>query len=400
MALLFCDSFNHYLNQSDDRMSDKYLVGGSMQQIRVAGRYDTDLTDWAAGLMNTAFGRLTYYYQFAATGTIFFAADIKTTHGTGGTFNTDSDFISCAGYDSTSSTWKEQLKVTVRADGALEIWRSTGWNLTGTLLGSTPAGTLVQDEWVRLTLKFGTSSGIWLYVDGVEVLDLNAESTTVAGSGVSGISRIGPCWQHFGNNAMVFDNLAGWDTTGSILNGLAGDLIVQANYVDATVAADVTAGAFTANTGSNLAAMLDEAPPAVSYHDRDTTYISASADAALVCKFSRFFPAGDIMGVALNIGTKASGPVDVGAIVRGLSDYDHPTAQSLVSSSNYRFVQFVYDVDPEDGAQWQPNDFVNQRWQFGARLNFGTGSARITQMVVETVQTILGMTADYSGFCS
>lgn len=403
MALLGCDSFDHYLNNSDNRMSDKYIVTGGVQQLRLAGRYDDDGTDFSAALMNTAFGRVTYHYPLDGAGSfVFFAFDCCTTRGTGGAFAGNSDFVSIAGYDSVGGTWKEQIKVAVLADGHLEIWRSTGDNFTGTLLASTDPDTLEQDVWKRVTVKFGLSTGIWLYVDGVELVALPFQTLTVPASNVSSMGRVGFCWQSFGFEAIRLDNMVLWDsqtTGGALLYGLQGNLHVKANYVDAAVEPD-TVGTWTPNTGTSLAAVVDERPLVdAGYHDRDVTYVSVSADAEIVYKFLRFFPSGDIMGVVLNIGAKASASVTLQSIVRGAVDAVFPVPKSLIASGEYFFSQFPYDVDPENSEQWQQSDFVDQRWRFGALVNFGTGTLRITQIVVEMVHDRAnGATADYRIF--
>lgn len=397
MALRFCDSVDHYLNQSA-QFTQKYICTGPLQQFRVAGRYDQDGTDWAAFFMNTGFGRFRGYLPVAITGETFFSFDVATSRGTGGAFAGNSDFVSLAGYDGGTATWKEQIKLAVRANGRIQVWRSTGLNFTGALLGETAAGALEQDVWKRLTLRFNITLGLRVYLNDALVLDLSAESLLVSGSGVSQIGRVGFCWESLGFEGFKFDNVVLWDTTGTVFNNFYENLHVVANYVDNRQPASTT-GAWTASTGTDFAAMLDERPGvSVTYHDSDTTYVQALATAQLVAKFRRFFPVGAIMGLAIDVVAKCAASVDVQAIVSGAAVNAHPTLQTL-SGSDYSIIQFVYDTDPEDFEQWQQNDFVNQRWQFGALLTDPGAAVRLTQLVVEIVHDrVNGATADYRAF--
>ncbi len=390
---LFCDSFDHFLINGDDRINGKYATIGGVQAVRLPGRYDPDTDgnpssyeDSAYALMNTAFGRISHNYSFAglASGAVFFGVDIRPANLSGGAFATDSDFITLSGYDSFSSTFKEQAKIAIRNDGRLQVWKSTGTNFTGTMLAELPAGTLADNVWHRLEIRF-TDSTLVLRLDGVEMLDLDDSMV----SGTDGISRVGICWESFGNNAMVYDNLAVWDTSGALCNDWIGDAQVAANYVDDTEAADVPTGAWTPTTGTSLEEMVDERPIAdANYHDFDTTVIEASADASVVFKCRRFFPYGEILGVAVNIVTKCPTATTLSAVVRGASDFVN-TGISF-SSSTYRIVQFPYTFDPEGGIQWQQDDFIDQRWRFGAALASPLGPVKITQLVVEVLHVRTG----------
>jgi hypothetical protein len=395
-----CDSFDHYQNNISGIMDQKYTVVATFgaQQLRRAGRWDTDGTDFSIALMNTGFGRAAYYWELPGTGTFYYAVDICTTRGTGGTFAGNSDFLSFAGYDSGSSTWKQQTRLAVRDNGRIQVWNGTGNNFTGTLVAETDPDTLEQDVWKRLTVRFNTTTGLVLYVDGVEVLDLSGTLLTVAGSGVSAIGRVGPCWESFGFDAIQLDNAVLWDTTGTNLFGLTGNLLVQANYVDSTETPDTT-GTWTPSTGTNLGALVDDRPPDSAYPNGDTNYISASADAEAVFKFRRFYPPGDIMGVVVAInGRSTLSTVNVQAIVKGLTNYLHPTPQSLAASASYTCLLFAYDVDPEDSEPWDTEDFISQRWRFGVYVDIASGAYRLTQLVVEVVHSLGSITADYRAF--
>lgn len=405
MALLASDSFDAYRNHTaDNLMNEQWISAASMQQLRITGRYDDDGTDYAIALMNTGFGRATYYMPLTgASGSVFFTFDACTTRGTGGAFAGDSDFVSIAGYDPGSATWKEQVKVAVRSDGKLQVWRSTGTNFTGTLLAETDPDTLEQDIWKRVTVKFGLTTGIWVYVDEVEVVALPAQALVVPASGVMSMGRVGFCWESFGFEAIGLDNMVLYDSisASSSLYALKGALHVKANYVD-SAEEPATVGTWTPNTGTTLATLVDERPNDLNYPDRDITYMSASADAEAVFKFRRFFPTGDIMGVVVRLGAKASAGMDITSIVRGVADYYHPTAVALTSSASYFFSQFPYNVDPEDLAQWDQDDFIAQRWRFGLQVNFPpspAGTLRITQLVVDVIHDRSNAsTADYRIF--
>jgi len=388
VAFLFCDSFDHVLITAGAILQAKYeMLGSFIQLSRLAGRWDEDtdaaplvFTDASCALMNTGFGRIAYYYNFLgkASGAVFLGVDIKPTHLLGGTFGGDSDFISLSGFKSSAGIYKEQAKIAVRNDGRLQVWKSTGTSFTGTMLAETAPGVVAHNVWARLEIRF-TDATLVLRLNGVELINLAISLV----DDTDGICRAGIAWEYFGFQAMCFDNLVVWDASGTVCNTWIGDAQVVATYVDDATTAD-TSGVWTASTGTALEEMVDERPVTdANYHDSDTTYITSSVDAEAVFKFLRFLVYGDIMGVAVDIVAKCVTTTTVMAIVRGSTDF-FATGQTL-AGVDYRILQFPFTLDPEGGLQWAQDDFIDQRWQFGVRIDTPAGAVRVTHIVVEVV---------------
>lgn len=394
--VIFMDSFDPYQNNTDSKMTGKYISTSIDQQVRRTGRWSSGTdNDFCIGLMNTGFGRSTYDVDIqSGVGNIYTSWDIMFSNEIGGAFAAESDFFQWTGLKVSPPDIHAQAKLAIRLTGKIQLWRSSGGNFTGTMVAESTEA-IEFGQWYRISVRYGKLVGVQVKIDDTVVID---EPDFALAWDTDTIIRTGLCWEHFGNNAMRADNYVVNDSSGDWANGHLPNMHVVANYIDVVSGATLDAGTWVPSTAGPLHPMLYESQNfpvnLQAYHDFDATYIhTEEAEDECLFKFRRFIPYGEIYAVAPSIVAKCADGVLLQARVFGNSD-SYSSARSF-ANAGYRIEEFVFPANPENGLQWLQAGFVNQLWKFGARVVNPVSQIRITQIAVEIAHVHAGAFARY-----
>jgi hypothetical protein len=168
----------------------------------------------------------------------------------------------------------EHLTVRCLNTGALEVRRG---NTAGTVLGTTATLVLEASAWRYVEMKYiidDTNGGVWLRVDGIDVLRLGAYATSPTtldtrngGTGVVDGMQLGGPFSFTATQAYGYDDIYILDLSGSApYNDFLGAVSVR----ELTPNAAGASAQFTPLSGTNWES-VDELPG----HDGDTSYVES-----------------------------------------------------------------------------------------------------------------------------
>jgi hypothetical protein len=337
MALLFCDSFDHY---NTSQIFSKWDTADAPSNIAISG------SGRNGGSGITAIGGATVYKNFpAALSTVIVGFAIK--------FGNVSDSLQFLYfYDSTTT----QLYVRFNADGSLSVF-----NGSATLLGTTAPSVLPTPtsvfNYVEVKVLHHASAGtVDIHVNGASVLALTGKATAPSGTAQStkvSISRVLPS----ANNSWVVDDFYICDTSGGTANTFLGDVRVECVFPDG---AGTTAN-LTPSAGSNYQ-NVDDNPG-----NDDTDYNSSSTvtDKDTFNYAALASTLGSVVAVAVNTRDRKddAGTRTHSHLSRLSGTEDVGTAFSPTTS--YSIHQTIFHSKPGGGA-WTITDVNNA--EFGYKL--------------------------------
>lgn len=171
-----------------------------------------------------------------------------------------STFLVLSNSHSTSTSLPTNgLRLRTTIAGEIEVVKSD----TSTVLGKTPAATLLAACWTYVELRyvFGASGTVQLRVENSEVLSLAGLDTR---GGAASIQNIG-LWCSSPSYNTYFDDFYVCDNSGTTNNTFLGPVVVQSLVPNE----DVQSG-FSRNTGLSNFSCVNETP-----HDADTSFLFA-----------------------------------------------------------------------------------------------------------------------------
>ena len=328
MALLFIDSFDHYVTAD---VGEKYAGGtGTPAILPTGGRR----SGGALRLNNASviFAALSVSGPTAVVGFAFKVSRIDAAAGAGLTI---------------TSGGSAQLTLTLATGGALEVRRGTN---NGTLLGASSVLLSVGAfHYVELRATIHPSAGtVTLRINSAVTLDLTGVNT--AATGVSAWTGLTLGIMQSGGADSDFDDLYVLDGSGSPpLNDFLGDVRVDARY---PTGAGATTG-WTPSAAPNWSCVDDPTP------NDDTDYVSAASTSLKDTYTVQDAPVagGTLYGVQLLLSVKKTdaGTCTVVPVVRH-STLDYPGA-SINPGTTYAYGRQAYGTNPGTGAAWTESDF-------------------------------------------
>jgi hypothetical protein len=371
--------------------------------------------DLAFSVMNTGFGRSPYEHNFGngsgGVSTLCFGMHLKTSRGTGGTFDGNSDFFQARHRDIMLTVTK-QFALAIRADGRIELWSGgTGSNFTGTLRAATDPGVVEQDVYHWFEFVVTSPAGIQIYRDGSLILDEAGAQTVKGGIAPTTYTLAGFVWENFGFPMFVADNF--YLRNDAVLMGEKRN---TTNYpTDDDTIADIEVSNLTPVLHPSLTVLFAGLPTyagmilerknfpytGCAYHDEDNSSLRVAAGdtGRGVFRFLRWFPVGTIDALSVTIafrGATGSAGHRIRPIIRGSVD-SYGDWYDFDGSNRYTIKQWIFTVDPENSDPWDEEDFSNQFWTFGFEIEGGSNVAYVSQLTVERMHEAgTGATADYA----
>jgi len=342
MALLWIDGFDHYsapadaesvgrLNMLDGAWAAAAVGGPSETYSRTGGQSlhipsfsqtsaDNYRRIFGSGLSTVGFGFAIYMPTLASL--IVGRAEL---------------------FALTDSGNLKQLTFNLLATGAIEV-RQGG--ATGTLLGTTPDGTLVATAWQHVEVKAvisPTVGAVEIRVNGVTVISLSGVNTGPAtANNLTFMRNASAFFQEFD---VYLDDIYAWDITGTYNNDFVGD-----KRVLSLMPTDDTAVADWAITGAASGyAAISEIPP-----DDDVSYI----DTQIVGQQSAFQVA-DLVGLYGAISAVMTTPLSRKTVagtcnlqVSLLSGAAEAPGADRPITENYTYYTDMFEQDPNTAAPW------------------------------------------------
>lgn len=346
MALLFCDSFDHYASAEITR---KWTVNCSSTSptIQAAGRRSTNAIRFSSG--SPGLGR--------------FLGSNQSTLTVGAAFCVAASGIYAGGNIMTFSYYTSE-QIGLRVNGTGQLYVSLGGAYT---YGPASGVTIQPNVWYYLELKVtihNTNGSYEVRVNGVNVLSGSGVDTSYYGTtDTANHIFIGATKDTAaGVNPVDYwylDDLYVTDSTGSYNTGFLGDVRVDATFPSG--AGNSTQ--WSVNTGNNYAAVDDTTDA-----DDDTTYVyeTTVGDKDL-------YAFGDISHNPSNIyGTQilacarhaSGGTRTINLVTRsGSTDYD---SSAIAPNASYSYVGHIREVDPYTSAAWSKTNLNNA--EFGLKI--------------------------------
>ena len=353
MALLFMDSFDHYVTaDAGEKWSAFAATGaGTLPTVTIAAgagrrgsgsfRYTTGSVSSQSGYANIA---IPASGPTCVVGVAFSPASLGTVA------------VNGAQIVSIRNGATVQITLRLNSDHTLSVVRGTH---TGTALGSTvtalPVGTFT---YLELQVLLHASAGtVDLRINGTSALSLTGQNTVNSGGAVW--TSVGLMMQDTTTtsiNASVtgrafdFDDLYVLDGNGAApWNTFLGDVRVDARLPTGAGAL----AAWTPSAGANWQNVDDAAP------NDDTDYNSAAAS-ALTDTFvvqDAPVPGAALYGVQVNLSAKKSdaGTCSLASVVRQAGSNQVAAAQN--PGTSYAYLRTVYQTNPHTSAQWTEADF-------------------------------------------
>lgn len=340
MALLFCDSFDHYTAPASK--------GWSVVNVGIAGARNGNgmyvQGNWQAGVTGTASRTWTPSSEIIL-GTAIYIGNSNLTQWRldlreGGTVH---------------------LSVTVNGSGQLEFRRGAG----GTLLG-TSTTVVAASTWFYLEVRVkvhDTTGTLRVRVNGTEEITLSGQDTRNGGTSgvIDGLLLTANQITFSGPWNVYFDDMYVCDVSGTTNNDFLGDIVVKALFPNANGNSSVLAGS-DGNSTDNYA-LVDETAPnddtdyvesstpgdKDTYGYQDLSYVSADVYAVQVLPYAKKNDAGSrtIKSVARVSGVEADGP-----------------AKTLTTA--YQYLSDIRETKP-GGGSWTIAD-VNAA-EFGVKID-------------------------------
>lgn len=250
----------------------------------------------------------------------------------------------------TNAVNSRQLVFNLLSTGAIECRQGSAG---GTLLGTSPDGTLVATAWqhIEFKVKIHPSTGsVEIRVNGVTVLSIVAADT--GSSTANNLTLMRNASAFFQPFQAYFDDMYAWDTNGSYNNDFVGDKRVGLFLLnDDTAQADWDVVGAATGYGT-----MTEIPP-----DDDTTYIETQ-QTGFVSVFEIENIVGDIgvisaaQAVSMQRKTVAGACNTQISLVSGISvaeGADRPVTE------NWTYYSDVYEEDPSTAAPWTKTGLSN-----------------------------------------
>lgn len=247
------------------------------------------------------------------------------------------------------------LSIQIPADGSVVVWQGGPSVINSNVIGSLPAGTILQDQWFHFGFEWlvDLSAGwIRLWIDGFLRLEVTG-IRTVTPIYPTFIPSIEPVSGLFWAPLGYLGDMYWGDATGPApWNSFLGDLRVegQTNLTDADSAGGGTYKEWTPSAGTDHGALTDEIPP-----DDGTTYVEGDTPGER--ETFKFPPItlgfGTVFGVQLmpslakiNPGLRAIAP-----LVYSGGTLDTGASEGL-NVATYRYYPAMYQVNPVSAANW------------------------------------------------
>lgn len=339
MALLFCDSFDHY-----SALANKYngfLVPTGSGAISAAnGRNGTSsfrITNWSVGITKS----------IAATGTVVVGFALRV-----------------AALPTVAVVVARVLEgATAHVDLRMDTAGRLFFTRAGTTIGLVGTTALAAGSWYYLEAKITISDTVGvasLRINGVS--ELNGAGLDTRNAGTSGVVDVVGLAGVTGLTATVdFDDLYICNAAGTVNNDFLGDIRVEAIFPTA----EATYSAWLPSVGTDNALNVDESPP-----NSDTDYnSSATALDKDTFAMTNITPtSGTIKGVQPclfarkdDAGTRVIAPMSR----QGATDYVSATTHSIGDA--YAYHTQIMELNPATGLPWTIAD-VNTNSEFGYRL--------------------------------
>lgn len=334
MALLFMDSFDHYITADLDKKWS--VVNGAPVVNATGGRRSSGGVEF-----DTASEYLQYTFPSNLT-TIITGVAIKVS-----ALSVAQDVVKFM--DSTSV----QVKIRVRTDGKVEAFRDT------TSLGVSASSVFSAATYAHLDIKVvinNSTGSVVVNNGGAAVLNLSSQDTQNTANAYATSVRYGGD----GTDTVTIDDVYLCDSTGGVNDNLLGD-----SRVDAVTPA--LAGTYSDLTPSPAVANylnVDDASP-----DGDSTYNSSSSVGARDSYGFTSLPdigASNILGVQLNIIARkdAAGARKIRALARTAgTNYFGGSVDLTTSYLDYRQ---LYDLNPATLAAWAATEVDTM--EFGVEI--------------------------------
>lgn len=314
MALLHIDGFDTF---GTGQLNLLYAT--SIASITSGGRFSS-----SKGVVSLGTGGFITRYIGNKT-TIFTGAAIK---GRPLTNNNLIEFL--------NSSLTAQLIAKFSSNGVLSVLRGS------TILGS--ASTIFnEDTWYYIAVKVvfsNTVGSVELWVNGVKEIDVSSVDTqATAEDGCDYVRLRGPWGTYY------FDDWYISDDSGTTNN----TLITEARVVPLVPTADTTQKDFTASTGSDNYAMVDE-----DGMDSDTTYVSTTTNGAKDIYDLGNLPAGvdTVYGIATYAFARKDNTDAVLFDFGVKSGSTESFSTGNVMASDYLGFEHVNNVDPNTSGAW------------------------------------------------
>jgi len=334
MALIFCDSFDHYNNSFvQSKWTSIFNFGTTNQGLQI------DNTHARTGIQCGSF-----------TGNGAFKTIKNSSFWTvGAAFN----WQQYGGGVAINHVATAQVLWQLQGDGTIAVIGGPAGFNPGSVLGRTDPGvaiTLGRYYYVEMQASINQSSGsVVMRINGQVVLSLSGVNTSPSGDNVADVMQvIGP-----GGSAFVFvDDLYVTDNSGSANQSFLGD--VQIGVIMPAAVGDFSQ--WTPVGGSTNYLMVNEIPP-----DGDATYVEAVMPSSGPAPIDTYFfqtvnPNLVILAIQTNIMARKD---DVGN--RALSLVTRFGGANNVANASGKFVNETYldylnqqDVNPLTTLQWTP----------------------------------------------
>lgn len=364
MALLFMDSFDHYVTAD---ITEKWtqivapVVGQDTDPVIGAyGRNSTQGMRCAQsntdGLHHTAPVGVTV----AASGATC-VAGVACKYGGTASFNTFGVEVNPEESSYDFSNAGSNYIISIRDTNTTQVWFRVNTNgtisaLRGTAYASTVLGTtsssLQVDVWAYVEVKVvidDTVGTVEVRINGTPGLTLTGQDTKQSSNAAWNEVRFGYASKSSGTVTIDLDDVYICDGSGSLNNDFLGDVTISALYASG---AGNTTG-WTASAGSNYQC-VDEATP-----NDDTDYVSTSTvDAKDTYAFTDCAAGATIKAVQLLSAVRkgAEGPGKIKHVVRSNStDYD--SAEMGIGGTSYSYCRTVHETDPATGVAWTESGF-------------------------------------------
>jgi hypothetical protein len=339
MALLFCDSFDHYATGDLVRKWGTVITGslGSSTIGAAAARTGSN------GLVGSWNISATSSYPIVTVAPTTSAAGVC---GMAMRFTAYPSGANTRLFAILDQTAQENLWVNINTDGTLNL-RATG------LLGTTTA-TLALNIWHFVELKFtignSPNGSAELRLNGAAVLTVSGVDTQATTSTTFRGLQIGPWQGGTGALTMHYDDVYLCDQSGSNADFL-GDIQVNAHLPNAN-------GAFsqwTRSTGTDQYATIDDMPSPNDDTDYNESITSGHLDTVSVANLAN--PGAEIRAIQhcfiarkVDTGTAAISP----AVRHGTTNY---LGTGVGLPIGYQTFRACYDSNPGTSAAWTETEF-------------------------------------------
>lgn len=342
MALLFCDSFDHY---TTSELTRKWASAHANFAIEATGGRR------GGGCLRTDYGGNAATVGFAPTDVVVFGMAVKL-----GQWSNTGDYGIAQLYSGGST----QIYFRIMSGGSVEVRDYSGGSLRLITSASAP---ISLDTWFYFEARVKISAT----VGEVEVRINGSTIINVTGTDVRNNSDTVDTLQITGggNTAGIYqriDDLYICDDAGSTCNTFLGDVRIDAYLPAANGNSSGFVGSDADSTDNYL--LVDETSP-----DSDTTYVqsnTASAKDTYAFTEMSHTPQSIIATQLCAMGKKTdAGTRPIHLVTRsGSTDYD--TATALNFGTDYQVKRKVDEIDPATAAAWTKSNLNNA--EFGIKV--------------------------------